>query len=79
MKLDTIKDVLIATGAAGALFMSTSKFVQNVNEVPRHDRQIKRLTLRMTAVEGQTRFLVQGEERRSGRRYVQPEMRDDEE
>lgn len=79
MKFETIKDILIATGAAGALFMSTSKFVQNVNEVPKHDRQIKRLSRRVTSVEHMGRFLVKDVERRGGGRYVEPQMRDDEE
>lgn len=79
MKFDTVKDILIAVGAAGALFMSTSKFVQNVNEVPKHDRQIKKLNRRVNSVENMGRFLVSDVERRTGKRYVEPIMRDDEE
>lgn len=78
MKLETIKDVLIATGAAGALFISASSFISNVNKVPKQERAIKRLNKRMTAVESKQDFLVSDAERRTGRKYVQPVIRDDE-
>lgn len=78
MKVETIKDGLIVIATGAALLGGATKFLGNVNEVPRHERQIKRLGRRVTAVESMTRFLVEDVEKRTSKKYIAPVIRDDE-
>lgn len=65
MKLDSIKDVVVIAATGGALLLGLGKFIGQINDVPRLNHRVSRL-------EHQSAFLVQGIEKLTHEKYVPP-------
>lgn len=82
MKAETIvflKDSLTVAALAGTLGAGVASFVGKVNQVPQHEKAIKSIKRDVRGLKSMSDFLVKDVERRTGKRYAAPIIRDDEE